>query len=236
MHRDFEIVDADMGGMYHEPWPFFGNPPLREFHPFRLVADIVIALTLIVAAGYFINSRLVRYEWRFRFSVRLLLAITALAGVSVALLKPHWPSVTLTWDLVQILIGTGLCVVPNCGVVVAVFLLVLWLVTSTTAQWKAPIVDDVGQTRQYRLPRSWDTWGRRCSLSCLVFSLWAAIFAVFCHPDYSAFIASVVAPTAMGGFVLSKIVFWLPTMRHVPREEQRNKPDADAERETADGK
>lgn len=84
MVREKEI-DADMSGFHHDPWPFWGDPPLLEFFPAWLAFDIVVALCLIVLTSLSIESWLRVRQVRLRFSLRSLLAIMGLACVLCAL-------------------------------------------------------------------------------------------------------------------------------------------------------
>lgn len=85
MVRDLD-KNADMAGLCYNPWPFFDDPPLREFSPVWLAFDVVIALFLIVLTSLWIESWLRVRQVRLRFSLRSLLGIIGLVSVFCALL------------------------------------------------------------------------------------------------------------------------------------------------------
>ena len=50
------IRDGDMGGLVYRPWPFFDDPPLRQFFPMWLAVDIVVALCLLALTSRAVES------------------------------------------------------------------------------------------------------------------------------------------------------------------------------------
>ena len=79
--------DGDMGGLAYGPWPFFDDPPLRQFSPMWLVVDIVVALCLLALTSRAVESWFGVRQVRPQFRLASLLQVIAFACVLLALIR-----------------------------------------------------------------------------------------------------------------------------------------------------
>ena len=80
------IRDGDMGGLMYRPWPFFDDPPLRQFFPMWLAVDIVVALCLLALTSRAVESWFAVRQIRAQFRLVSLLKVMTLACVLLALI------------------------------------------------------------------------------------------------------------------------------------------------------
>jgi hypothetical protein len=86
MRRDCQIAYADMGGMYHSPWPFIGTSPIRQFRIFALLFNVCAAATLIALTISPIDLFLHVRHVRFRFSLLFMITCIGLLCILLAIL------------------------------------------------------------------------------------------------------------------------------------------------------
>ena len=91
-----EHIAGDMGGVFYPPWPFgrrwpllhgYGNPPLIQFTASSLVLDVLVAVSLLTLSVRTVHSMCASCEFRLQFSIRQLLAFTAIACVCLGLTR-----------------------------------------------------------------------------------------------------------------------------------------------------
>lgn len=80
------IRDGDMGGLIYRPWPFFDDPPLRQFFPMWLAVDIVVALCLLRLTSRAVESWFGVNQTRPQFRLASWLKVMTLACVLLALI------------------------------------------------------------------------------------------------------------------------------------------------------
>ncbi len=86
MRRDWRVANADMGGLFHGPWPFSEYPgPVRHFRIDCLIYDIVAAVLLTGVTVMCLELSLRVRDVQLRFGLKTLLTITAAAGIWLAI-------------------------------------------------------------------------------------------------------------------------------------------------------
>ena len=122
------IRDGDMGGLVYRPWPFFDDPPLRQFFPMWLAVDIVVALCLLGLTSRAVESWFGVRQIRPQFRLASLLQVMTFACVLLALI--HVMEGDIGWtDLA----GIALVLVPNALVFIFACLSSVFLVKVTRA-------------------------------------------------------------------------------------------------------
>ena len=122
------IRDGDMGGLIYRPWPFFDDPPLRQFSPMWLVVDIVVALCLLGLTSRAVESWFGVRQIRAQFRLVSLLQVMAFACVLLALIRVLEGYIGWT-DLAGIAFGLA----PNALVFISACLSSVLLVKLTRA-------------------------------------------------------------------------------------------------------
>ena len=120
--------DGDMGGLAYGPWPFFDDPPLRQFSPMWLVVDLVVALCLLALTSRAVESWFGVRQVRLQFRLASLLKVIALACVLLALIRVLEGYIGWT-DLAGIALGLA----PNALVFISACLSSVFLVKLTRA-------------------------------------------------------------------------------------------------------
>jgi hypothetical protein len=122
------IRDGDMGGLIYRPWPFFDDPPLRQFSPMWLVVDIVVAFCLLGLTSRAVESWFGVNQIRPQFRLASSLKVMTLACVLLALI--HIAKVYIDRDGLAFL---AFVLVPNALVFISACLSSVLLVKLTRA-------------------------------------------------------------------------------------------------------
>jgi hypothetical protein len=69
------------------PWPFFDDPPVRQFSPMWLAVDIVVGLCLLALTSRAVESWFAVRQIRAQFRLVSLLQVMAFACVLLALIR-----------------------------------------------------------------------------------------------------------------------------------------------------
>jgi len=123
-----QIRDGDMGGLIYRPWPFFDDPPLRQFFPMWLAVDLVVALCLLALTSRAIESWFAVRQVRPQFRLVSLLQVMTFACVLLALI--HVMEGDIGWNGPAFL---ALALVPNALVFISACLSSVFLVKVTRA-------------------------------------------------------------------------------------------------------
>jgi hypothetical protein len=117
-----------MGGLIYRPWPFFDDPPLRQFFPMWLAVDIVVALCLLGLTSRAVESWFGVRQIRPQFRLASLLQVMAFACVLLGLIRVLEGYIGWT-DLA----GIAFVLVPNALVFISACLSSVLLVKLTRA-------------------------------------------------------------------------------------------------------
>ena len=117
-----------MGGLVYGPWPFFDDPPVRQFSPMWLVADLVVAFCLLGLTSRALESWFGARQIRPQFRLASLLKVMALACVLLALIRVLEGYIGWT-DLARI----AFVLVPNALVFISACLSSVLLIKLTRA-------------------------------------------------------------------------------------------------------
>ena len=120
--------DGDMGGLSYDPWPFFDDPPLRQFSRMWLFVDLVVALCLLALTSRAVESWFAVRQVRLQFRLASSLKVMALACVLFALIR-----VLEGYSGWTDLAGIAFVLVPNALVFISACLSSVFLVKLTRA-------------------------------------------------------------------------------------------------------